>query len=659
MDTRNATLASEVLDTAGHELSDGGGHRSPAPTVVSLFGGCGGMDLGFEQAGFEVAAANDVWTPAVNTHRANFPATAMVAGNITDPDIKARIIDACGGSCDVVIGGPPCQAYSKSGKRDPNDPRGRLFEEYLAVVAMLSPFVIVMENVDGILSPREGEEKPVIARIVSGLGDLQFHAEFQPLNSGDYGAPQCRKRVIIIAARPGIRIRFPEPTHAEKPSPSNRLLPWVTIRDAIDDLKDLPEDRASFHIFTKNGPIVAERFSKTPIGGKGVVSYNEGFFRNPPDKPSVTIKTGMWPIHYARPRELSCREAARIQSFPDSFRFVGGKSAVSTMIGNAVPPLLARAVAGSVREMLDEARAGKIQQSAPVEITSDKSAVEADMPEAILPVQPVPRLLCNGSSKKGPLTWAFSITMPNGRCPFASSICSRWCYADVGHFPQHQSLYERNYEASKEAGFADRLRDEVTALAWRHSGQRASICAHEKGEFHSVGYLRAWGQVIRDTRSFPNLSYYVYTRSWVSPPFRGELDRIAADCRNVRINLSLDREMVERHGVPARVGDGLLVYLCETDRDLPPAGVDIALRNLRVLNHAPMERIGGALVCPNESGLCVAKDDGAPVIKVGKTIRVRCQDCRICIDRGIDRWEQVKARYTGTPGSPNAGSAVA
>jgi hypothetical protein len=261
-------------------------------------------------------------------------------------------------------------------------------------------------------------------------------------------------------------------------------------------------------------------------------------------------------------------------------------------------------------------------------------------------------LLRNSASKKGPETWAFSISMPGGKCPFASSICSRWCYADVGKFPLNQPLYERNYEATKAPGFGDRLRDEIVSLAWRHSGRRIAVCAHEKGEFYCLDYLRSWGQVIRETRSFPSVRYYVYTRSWISPSFRAELDRIAASCSNVQINLSVDREMVATHGLPARVGDGLLVYLAETDEDLPHPGADLVVRNLRIRDHAPMERLGGVLVCPNESGLFVAMENGLPVVKGGRTIPIRCMDCRICIDRSVERWDKAKPYYSGTPDAP-------
>ena len=128
------------------------------------------------------------------------------------------------------------------------------------------------------------------------------------------------------------------------------------------------------------------------------------------------------------------------------------------------------------------------------------------------------------------------------------------------------------------------------------------------------------------------------------------MESIATDCRNVRVNLSLDREMVYKHGLPERVGDGLLAYLAETDDDLPPAGIDIVFRNLRILGHEPMERLGCVLVCPNESGLYSAKENDQLVVKGGKTIRIRCQDCRLCIDGDPDRWERVKGRYAGSPG---------
>ena len=258
---------------------------------------------------------------------------------------------------------------------------------------------------------------------------------------------------------------------------------------------------------------------------------------------------------------------------------------------------------------------------------------------------PSAKLLANGASKKGPQVFAMSIAMPGGRCPFASLVCSRLCYAGVGKFPLNAARYEANYRATAEPDFVERACGEIEGLARRNVGGRIAVCLHEKGEFYSLEYLRQWGRIIQEVRSFPNVVFFVYTRSWISEVFRKELDLIAAQNSYVRINLSTDREMNEKYGVPHRVGDGMIVHLAETDGDLPPAGVDIILRNLRVRDHKPMERIGDTLVCPNESGLYVAKEHELPVVKDGRTVRIRCQDCRLCIDRGLGQWEQVKAGY--------------
>jgi DNA (cytosine-5)-methyltransferase 1 len=646
--------------------------RSRSYVVLDLFAGCGGFSRGFLMAGgFELLGAcqwDEDHPDIARTYEANHPGTVTVNADITLPDTKDRICAAFRDRpCDVIIGGPPCGPFSRAGRRDPNDPRARLFEDYLALVGRLRPKIAVMENVPLLLTARNPAGGLVIDEIKAGFEKLGYAVEHRTLIAADYEVPQRRERLIIIASKLSVPIRWPSATHAEGGAGGKPA--WRTTRDAVGDLEDAPEDRAWSHVFTRHTPKVAARYAATPIGGKGCVNYNEGFYRNPPDQPSVTIKTAARPLHYRHGRELTCREGARVQSFPDDFVFVGGKTAVGVMIGNAVPPLLGKAVATSLKLMLDEA-AARTPPAAPAtepvvappvpEAPTTTSATPAPSAESATEACPrAHRLLTNGSSKKGPLVWAFSIAMPGGRCPFASSICSRLCYADVGKFPLNQKLYERNHEATKAPDFADRLRDEVVALAWRNSGRRISICAHEKGEFHSLDYLRAWGRVIRETRSFPSLSYFFYTRAWINPAFRAELEWIAAECRNVKINLSLDREMVAKRGLPARIGAGLLAYLAETDKDLPPPGVDVVFRNLRLLDHEPMERLGGALVCPNESGLYVAMDGDRPVLKGGKTTRARCQECRWCVDAGLDRWERIKGRHVGVPGAPVGAASAA
>lgn len=321
--------------------------------VLSLFSGCGGMDLGFKRAGFDVKAASDACEPAVRTHRANFPDVEMVHGDITRPETKARIVEACGGRCDIVIGGPPCTAFSTSGRRDPNDPRARLFEPYLDVIERLNPQVVITENVNTIRSARNPSGGLVFNEIVAGLRRLDYSVQHRTLNAADYGVPQRRRRVIIIAARPGIPILFPRPTHSEHPAAGDGTLPWATIRDAIGDLEDAPESAEFSHVFPRHGSSVLDRIRGTSVGDNcSLGKLKDDFYRCPPGVPARTVRSVGWHIHYKCDRLLTPREAARLQGFPDGFKFVGTKSDVALQIGNAVPPPLAEAIGLAVLGML-------------------------------------------------------------------------------------------------------------------------------------------------------------------------------------------------------------------------------------------------------------------------------------------------------------------
>ena len=333
--------------------------RAGGIKVLDLFAGCGALSHGFLQAGgFKIMGAcqweaDRPWI--ARTFQRNHFGTELVDADITLPETKDRI---CGifkdSHCDVVIGGPPCVAYSMAGRRDPNDPRGRLFEDYLAIVGVLRPPVIVMENVVGILSRRKGEDEPPIRRIVAGLVGLGYRVEFRVLNAADFGVPQCRRRVIIIGTRLDVPIRFPMPTHAEQPDFFGEALPWVTVRDALADLVDAPEDRNFWHVFVRSSPGFLDRIRRTPPGKSASIGYHEVFQRLSADRPSITVKgaNGGVPIHYSLDRLITPREMARLQGFPDSFQFLGAKGDVLLMIGNAVPVGLAQAVACGVKEML-------------------------------------------------------------------------------------------------------------------------------------------------------------------------------------------------------------------------------------------------------------------------------------------------------------------
>lgn len=261
--------------------------------------------------------------------------------------------------------------------------------------------------------------------------------------------------------------------------------------------------------------------------------------------------------------------------------------------------------------------------------------------------------LSNSVSKKGPMVLAWSIGMPNERCPFASDICSKYCYAMTGQFTLHKDRYAENYELTKRPDFVETISTEIVQFVEQHADKQVAIAVHEKGELYSLDYLGKWGEIIATTKDLTNLNYFIYTRSWRSPLFRESLEQMADERGNVRINLSADSDMIAKFGEPDRIGDGLITYLAETDADVPPQGVDLVFRNLRVRHDGPMEYLGGSLVCPYESGMFISrKGDGAPSLAKGKCKPIRCQECRICIDRSTPEWHAIKHKYAGTPSQP-------
>ena len=258
--------------------------------------------------------------------------------------------------------------------------------------------------------------------------------------------------------------------------------------------------------------------------------------------------------------------------------------------------------------------------------------------------------LSSSVSKKGDGILAWAMMMPNDSCPFASEVCKRLCYTFVGNFPLQDGRHKENYEFSKSPLFIETITKEICRFAIENRNRDVAVAIHERGEFYGMEYLAKWAEVISATRRIGNLTFFIYTRSWRSPMFREALERLATDNRHVRINLSLDSDLVARFGVPKPIGDGRVVYLAETDDDLPPAGADLVLRNLRIRHDKPMERIGGVLVCPNESGLFISRRQGEPSLQKGICKRIQCQYCRLCIDRSERFWDAVKGRYAGTPG---------
>ena len=328
-------------------------------SLIDLFAGAGGFTLGFEQAGFLPIYANENNEAAAATYAANF------GGHCDARDIETvESIPAT----DVVIGGPPCQGFSNLGTRLPNDPRNQLWRHFMRAVEESGPKVFVIENVPPLLKSAEGQE------ILSEAKILGYEVEGRILNSADYGSPQTRKRAIIIGSRVG-PVLFPRQTHeAPDKAPANgaSLLPWRTVRDAISDIPPEPTGE-DLHWGRNPTELSKRRYRYVPPGGnrfdlpleltpecwrKKTKGGTDLFGRLWWDRPSVTIRTEFYKpekgryLHPELHRPITHREAARLQGFPDDFKFVGSKIEIAKQIGNAVPVELARAIALAVASAL-------------------------------------------------------------------------------------------------------------------------------------------------------------------------------------------------------------------------------------------------------------------------------------------------------------------
>lgn len=358
------------------------------PKVLDLFAGCGGLSTGFEKAGFDVFASNDIWGVALETFKSNHPGTKAILGNIMKKSVQDEIIDIVNHKVDIIIGGPPCQAYSLAGSRDPEDPRGKLFENYVKIVEKVQPSVFVVENVKGILSMKHFKENipieekkeiielikmkkskkqkvsienlnkqieeylvPVPELIKSTFEGLGYKVEWRLLNTADYGVPQERQRVFFLGTKYK-NIVFPHETHSGKSS--SLLKSYVTLREAISDLP--------FPDIGDEDEVYEGGFSPIYMSRNRRRSWNEVSYTiqagarhiplHPGCPPMEKIDSDNWIFGQGPFRRLSVKECARIQTFPDDYIFIGKTVDKYKQIGNAVPPLLAMRVGSCVRKML-------------------------------------------------------------------------------------------------------------------------------------------------------------------------------------------------------------------------------------------------------------------------------------------------------------------
>ncbi len=313
-------------------------------TFVDLFCGAGGLSKGLEMAGLQGICGLDWFAEAGMTYKRNFD-HPFVDGDIKQQEVKDNFYNTVkqqlnGRKLDVVAGGFPCQGFSMAGNRIVDDPRNSLYLEMLEIVKTLQPDFVICENVKGLRSMLNGG---VEKKIIADYKAIGYEMNVTVLCAADYKTPQKRERVIFIGNRIGVTNYHPKPILA----PAE----YVTTGAAIADLMEHPEDKAFNHVPTKHRPDMAQRMLELPEGESLYKGYSDAWKKCPWNEASCTIKEnhGGVNIHPKLPRVLTAREMARLQSFPDDFIFEGTKNKQLVQIGNAVPPLLGKAIGLAIR----------------------------------------------------------------------------------------------------------------------------------------------------------------------------------------------------------------------------------------------------------------------------------------------------------------------
>lgn len=321
--------------------------------IVSLFSGAGGLDLGFEKAGFDIEWANEFDKRIWATFELNFPQTKLDHRSITDVN-ETEIPD-----CDGMIGGPPCQSWSEAGAgRGINDKRGQLFYDYIRILRAKHPKFFLVENVSGLISSRHKASFDSFLEMFEKCG---YTLNWKLVNANDYGVPEDRERVIIVGFREdmGKQFVFPKPLE-HKP----------TLKEAIGDLPEatpaLDKNKANNNLKIANHEYMTGGFSSIYMSRNRVRTWGEPSFtiqaggRQAPIHPKAPVmpkvskdKRIFAPGHEQEYRRLSVRECARIQTFPDTYKFVYADVADGyKMIGNAVPVNLAYSLAKAIKKQI-------------------------------------------------------------------------------------------------------------------------------------------------------------------------------------------------------------------------------------------------------------------------------------------------------------------
>lgn len=367
---------------------------------IDLFCGCGGMTLGFEWSGYNSIITSDIDENCGKTIKRNFPNTNFILGDISNVNKEDFDNLLNGREVDVITGGPPCQGFSLANKnrnKVEDDPRNKLFYEYVKFIKWYNPKAFVMENVKGLLSMEKGKVIQLIKEEFENAG-IGYNVDYKVLRASDYGVPQTRERVILIGFRKdlGLFPEFPEKIKSKE----------VTVWEAISDLPQIEagkgKDDVDYgsepvneyqkfmrektnkvfnHIAMKHTQRLIDRFNAIQPGKnlldvwethgamkrgnpneKSEIKFSQNNLRLHADKPAPTVAASFQSnfIHPFLNRNFTAREGARFQSFPDDFIFEGMRTKMSwevglsqyQQIGNAVPPLMAKAIADKIKDIL-------------------------------------------------------------------------------------------------------------------------------------------------------------------------------------------------------------------------------------------------------------------------------------------------------------------
>jgi site-specific DNA-cytosine methylase/endonuclease III len=394
---------------------------APELTAIDLYAGCGGLTAGLRDGGFQVAYALDWDRHACETHRLNFPETVVECRDVRE--VSGRHIAAIAGAeIDLVAGGPNCQGVSQRGLRNPDDPRNMMLNEYVRVVAELQPRMLLFENVPGLA---HRHNFGLLQDIFGLFKELGYTCAADVLLAASYGVPQLRYRFFMVGTREPIPLSFPAPTHGPHGNEAG-LPPFVTVGDAIMDLPEIGAGHRSDwpvqpgeglpasdyrdyvrgdggavynHICSATEPVNLNRAAHVPEGGNWkdipaellpprlfacrMTDHSTTYARLRRDQPSFTVTSLFGNItagaftHPLQNRALSVREGARLQSFPDRFRVMGPRNSQYRQLGNAVPPLLARAVASHLHALLSGANPIGLRPRITEELISDERAWDA------------------------------------------------------------------------------------------------------------------------------------------------------------------------------------------------------------------------------------------------------------------------------------------